>query len=70
MIDAENSRFLILIAERGSKRTGKIRNADGELAVDRLEVGDAILLAENVIDLEGPDVIGDLRRVDEGMVVG
>ena len=70
MIDAENPGLLVLIAERRSQRTVEIRDGMGELAIQRLEVGDAVLIAEGVVDLERPDVIGDLRRVHEGVIVG
>src|SRR5437016_639497 len=48
---------------------GKITLGMCKLAIDRLEVGDAVLVAEDLIDLEGPDVIGNLGRVDERVVV-
>ena len=41
-----------------------------KLAIERLEVRDAVLLGDDLIDLEGPDVIGHLRGVDESVIVG
>ena len=70
VIDAEDPGLLVLVAQRRAQRAIEIRHRVRELAVERLEVRHAVLVAEDVIDLERPDVIRHLRRVDERVVVG
>ena len=52
VIDAEDPGLLVLVAQRRSQRTIEIRNAVRQLAIERLEVGDAVLRTEEMIDLE------------------
>ena len=40
VVDAEDLRFLVLIAQRRAQRAGKVRDAVRELTIDRLEVGE------------------------------
>ena len=60
VIRPEDPGLLILASERGSQRSGKIRNGSRKLAVHRLEIRHPVPFVENLIDLECPDMIANL----------